>query len=88
MDDKPVTATTTFTPAESSGTVEVVFEFDASSLKGKTTVVFESVTQDKKEVAIHAVLSDQGQQMFFPEIGTQATCPGNLGSQIALPKED
>lgn len=87
VDDKPVTATTTFTPTESSGTVDVVFEFDASSLKGKTTVVFESVTQDKKEVAIHAVLSDQGQQMFFPEIGTQATCP-ETGSQIALPKEE
>lgn len=87
VNDKPVTATTTFTPTESSGTVDVVFEFDASSLKGKTTVVFESVTQDKKEVAIHTVLSDQGQQMFFPEIGTQATCP-ETGSQIALPKEE
>lgn len=86
IDDKPVTATTTFTPKESSGTVDVVFEFDASSLKGKTTIVFESVTQDKKEIAVHAEISDQGQQMFFPEIGTQATCP-ETGSQIALPKE-
>lgn len=87
INDKPVTASTTFTPKESSGTVDVVFEFDASSLKGKTTVVFESVTQDEKEVAVHAELSDEGQQMFFPEIGTTASCP-DTGSQIALPKED
>lgn len=87
VDDKPVTATTTFTPEASSGTVDVIFEFDASSLAGKTTVVFESVTQDKKEVAVHAVLSDQGQQMFFPEIGTQAHCP-DTDSQTAIAKEE
>lgn len=87
IDDKPVTAATTFTPEESSGTVDVVFEFDASSLKGKTTVCFESVTQDKKEIAVHAEISDAGQQMFFPEIGTQATCP-ETGSQSALPKKE
>lgn len=87
IDDEPVTAEATFTPTESSGTVDVVFEFDASSLKGKTTVVFESVTQDQKEVAVHADLKDEGQQMFFPEIGTQASCP-ETDSQIALPKEE
>ncbi|ANU50530.1 hypothetical protein A4V08_18175 [Lachnoclostridium sp. YL32] len=87
IDDEPVTAEATFTPTESSGTVDVVFEFDASSLKGKTTVVFESVTQDQKEVAVHADLKDECQQMFFPEIGTQANCP-ETDSQIALPKEE
>lgn len=86
-DDVPVTAETTFTPTESSGTVDVVFEFNASRLKGKTTVVFESVTQDQKEVAVHADLNDEGQQIFFPGIGTQASCP-ETGSQIALPKEE
>ena len=40
INDKRVTAKTTFTPETSSGTVDVVFEFDGSSLAGKTTVVF------------------------------------------------
>ena len=87
INDKQVTAKTTFTPETSSGTVDVVFEFDGSSLAGKTTVVFESVTQDKKEIAVHADLEDEGQQIFFPEIATQANCP-DTNSQMAVPKKE
>ena len=42
-DGKPVTAKASFKPKESAGTVDVTFTFDASSLKGKTVVVFESL---------------------------------------------
>ena len=87
INDKRVTAKTTFTPETSSGTVDVVFEFDGSSLAGKTTVVFESVTQDKKEIAVHADLEDEGQQIFFPEIATQANCP-DTNTQMAVPKKE
>ena len=87
INDKQVTAKTTFTPETSSGTVDVVFEFDGSSLAGKTTVVFESVTQDKKEIAVHADLEDEGQQIFFPEIATQANCP-DTNTQMAVPKKE
>lgn len=87
INDKQVTAKTTFTPETSSGTVDVVFEFDGSSLAGKTTVVFESVTQDKKEIAVHADLEDEGQQIFFPEIATQANCP-DTNAQMAVPKKE
>ena len=87
INDKQVTAKTTFTPKTSSGTVDVVFEFDGSSLAGKTTVVFESVTQDKKEIAVHADLEDEGQQIFFPEIATQANCP-DTNTQMAVPKKE
>lgn len=87
INDKQVTAKTTFTPETSSGTVDVVFEFDGSSLTGKTTVVFESVTQDKKEIAVHADLEDEGQQIFFPEIATQANCP-DTNTQMAVPKKE
>lgn len=87
INDKQVTAKTTFTPETSSGTVDVVFEFDGSSLAGKTTVVFESVTQDKKEIAVHADLEDEGQQIFFPEIATQANCP-DTNTQMAVSKKE
>lgn len=87
INDKQVTAKTTFTPETSSGTVDVVFEFDGSSLAGKTTVVFESVTQDKKEIAVHADLEDRDQQIFFPEIATQANCP-DTNTQMAVPKKE
>lgn len=85
--DTPITAQTTFTPKESEGTVDVVFEFDGSSLKGKNTVIYESVTQEEKEVGMHADPDFKDQQMFFPEIGTKANCP-ETGSQMAQPKKE
>lgn len=85
--EKPITAQTTFTPKESEGTVDVVFTFDGSSLKGKNTVIYESITQDEKEIGMHADPEFKDQQMFFPEIGTKAYCP-ETGSQMAVPKKE
>ncbi len=85
--DTPITAQTTFTPKEGEGTVDVVFEFDGSSLKGKNTVIYESVTQEEKEVGMHADPEFKDQQMFFPEIGTKANCP-ETGGQMAQPKKE
>lgn len=85
--EKPITAQTTFTPKESEGTVDVVFTFDGSSLKGKNTVIYESITQEEKEIGMHADPDFKDQQMFFPEIGTKADCP-ETGSQMAIPKKE
>ena len=85
--DTPITAQTTFTPEASEGTVDVVFEFNGSSLKGKNTVIYESVTQEEKEVGMHADPEFKDQQMFFPEIGTKAACP-ETGSQMAPAKKE
>ena len=85
--EKPITAQTTFTPKESEGTVDVVFTFDGSSLKGKNTVIYESITQEEKEIGMHADPDFKDQQMFFPEIGTKALCP-ETGSQMAVPKKE
>ena len=46
---RTVTAETVFTPAEESGGVDVVFEFDATLLSGRTLVVFESLVTEKEE---------------------------------------
>lgn len=72
MDDKPVTAETTFKAKKSSGSAVVEFTFDASSLKGRTIVVFEELYQEDLKLAVHADLEDADQTIYFPEIGTSA----------------
>ena len=72
IDDKPVTAETTFKAKKSSGSAKVKFTFDATNLKGKTIVVFEELYQDDLKLAVHADLSDNDQTIFFPEVGTSA----------------
>lgn len=69
---KPITAEAVFMPEETEGTVEVTFVFNGMEVKGKTVVVFESVTLNGKELAVHADLEDEGQTIYFPEIGTTA----------------
>lgn len=55
-----------------SGTVTLRFELDASSLKGKTVVVFENLYNEDKLVAVHHDVNDVDQSVNFPEIGTKA----------------
>ena len=61
VDGKPVTAEKKFKPEKSSGSVDVEFEFDSSALKSKPLVVFERVTYEDKEIAVHTDLKDKGQ---------------------------
>jgi dTDP-4-dehydrorhamnose reductase len=70
IDKKEVTAETTFTPKESSGTVDVIFSFDGTSLAGKTVVVFESATYDGKD---YAPLNVYGQTKLDGELAVANT---------------
>ncbi|MEG2871759.1 MAG: VaFE repeat-containing surface-anchored protein, partial [Clostridium sp.] len=72
VDGKPVTSEAIFTPKESKGSIEIVFEFDGSELAGKTTVVFESLTYKEKEIAVHADIEDEAQTIMFPKLKTTA----------------
>ena len=72
VNGKEVTSEAVFTPETSEGTVEVEFIFDGSALAGKTVVVFETVSYKGREVAVHADIEDEGQTIYFPEIGTTA----------------
>ena len=67
------TASATFTPEEASGTVEVTFTIDASQLSGHGLVAFERVSWQGHVVATHEDLSDEGQTVRIPRIGTTAT---------------
>lgn len=69
---KKVTSEKKFTAHKADGTVEMSFTFDASSLKGKTTVVFEDLFYDGIKVASHGDLTDQDQTIWHPEIKTTA----------------
>ena len=74
-----VTSEATFTPTESSGTIDVLFTFDASALTGKAVVVFETLYIGEEEVTSHTDIEDEGQTVTFvegPKIGTTATVDG------------
>lgn len=68
-----ITSETTFKAKKTSGTAEVTFTFDATALKGKSTVVFESLYYEDLVLAAHEDLADEDQTVYFPEIGTTAT---------------
>ena len=77
--EEQVTSEATFTPAETNGTIDVLFTFDATGLEGKDLVVFEKLFQGETEIASHEDLEDEGQTVTFvetPEIGTTATVDG------------
>ena len=54
-----ITASNEFTAEKPNGTIEITFKFSGVSLAGKTTVAFEHMYTDGKEVAVHADLKDE-----------------------------
>ena len=73
IDGEKVTASTTFTAEKAEGSVEVVFEFDASAIAGTTVVAFESMEYKGIEVAVHADITDEDQTVYIPDVHTTAT---------------
>ena len=80
VNDQQVTSEATFIPAESNGTVDVLFTFDATGLERKSLVVFETLFQGETEIAGYEDIEDEGQTVNFveePKIGTTATVDGS-----------
>ena len=75
IDGKEVTASAKFTPEEASGTAQVEFKFDATSIAGKTAVAFEEAYDVKTGTLIgsHKDIDDSDQTVNFPELHTTAT---------------
>ena len=67
-----VTASADFTPTSDSGTTEVSFTFDSTSLKGKSIVIFEYLSFDGKTIAIHDDINDGLQTIQFTDLHTTA----------------
>ena len=78
-----VTATKTFTPSSESGQEVMTFTFNADEdFEGKTTVVFETLSLDGKQVASHEVLSDKAQAVYFPSMGTTLVNKATSGKVV------
>ena len=72
-DGKPVTAEKTFTAKTIDGTVTINFKFKAgANFRGKTTVVFETITCEGRDPITHADITDEAQTIRFPKISTTA----------------
>ncbi len=74
--DKPITASKTFTAETSDGYVDITFTFNAKILKKKKTtiVAFERVEEEETgiEVAVHASIESTPQTTYNPVISTTA----------------
>ncbi len=86
-DGKEVTSEASFTAEKTEGEVDITFTFNASTLAGKTSVVFENLYYNKNLVATHSDLEDEGQSIHFPEIKTKAK-DAVSDSQNALPSKE
>ena len=73
VNGEELTVTDEFIPAETDGSHVMTFTFDGSLLNGHTTVVYETVYSNGKEVFIHANIEDEDQTVHFPDGGTTAT---------------
>jgi hypothetical protein len=80
VDGEKVTAETTFTDTESSGSVEVVFTFDSTGLDGKTLVVFEWLYYEDSLIAEHTDIDDEAQTVTVDDIPPTQTTPPPPGS--------
>lgn len=58
---KEITASTTFTPTDSTGVVEVEFICDADLVAGKRVTVFENGYEENTLLAVHADINDDNQ---------------------------
>ena len=86
-----ITSEVTFVPEAPSGSVEVLFTFDAKLIKTNTNiVVFESLYSDSKELTVHADIEDEAQTVtvIVPEIKTEASTDGKkettIGGEITI----
>ena len=86
-DGDPITASTTFTAEEKNPTINVVFDFPAGVLKGKTTVVFEDVYHEGIKICTHSDLSDKDQTVSYGKIGTDAVDTDTL-TQVGVCHEN
>lgn len=78
-------ANSTITGDGANGSVDLEYEVDSTVLVGKTTVVFEHLYYDGKEIATHADIDDEGQSVHFPKIGTTAKSR-ETNSNLGMPR--
>lgn len=73
-------------PVESTGSISINFEFDASKMLGKKIVVFEELYDGDRLVASHKDSMDKSQTLYIPKISTNAV--DEEGLKAVLPIND
>ena len=69
---KTATITQTFTPDSDSGSVDMVFDINPSSLKTSALVAFETLSCNGEQVTIENDLDNEQQTLHFPILSTTA----------------
>lgn len=85
--DNPITATTKFVPANTSGTVDVVFKFSGVDLAGHTVVAFETISRKGVDYAVHADINDEDQTVYYPALDSFAVDAADGNKDIAEAKD-
>ena len=67
-----ITATVKFQAKTTDGSVKVEVKYDASLLAGETVTAFETIRTKGYEVCGHTEVTDEGQQIHYPELKTSA----------------
>lgn len=67
-----ITATVKFQAKTTDGSVKVEVKYDASLLAGETITAFETIRTKGYEVCGHTQITDEGQQIHYPELKTSA----------------
>lgn len=72
VNDESITAEETFIADAADMTITLTYTLDAKTLAGNTTVVFETLYTEGKEVGRHHEIDDEDQTVYIPEIHTTA----------------
>lgn len=67
-----ITVTVKFQAKTTDGSVKVEVKYDASLLAGETITAFETIRTKGYEVCGHTEITDEGQQIHYPELKTSA----------------
>ena len=78
---KPLTDEVLFTPSEADQTAELSFRFDASSVAGTVVVVFESITENGREVFVHKDVDDADKTVYIPKL-TSCSVAEDTGEKV------
>lgn len=66
IDGQAITAEISFTPEQPDGTIDIAFNLDASSLEGKSVVLYETLFQGEEIKAVHADIDNAEQTITYP----------------------
>ena len=88
-----ITGSTTFTPDERDGVVDVVFTFDATGMEDTDMVVFEEIfyqgdLPERASVAEHSDLMDEDQSVTITQIHDTMLLDSKTGLKMALAEEE